>query len=399
MRAETPPGVGARGARVPAAPGSRWAPASSRRRLLLAGALGLPVAAGLSGCAPSRPRAAYVVAARQADGGHVLVLHDAAHAELARIPVDARAHGFAQDPGRPDRVVVFARRPGTRAWVLDLAEPRLVGGFASAAGRHFYGHGAFTADGAHLLTTENDYEAGRGVIVIRSTADWRVVGEIPAHGVGPHELRLMPDGRSLAVAIGGIRTHPSCPRAKLDLDAMRPALNYVEIESGRLLGTYAPPDHRQGIRHLDVAADGTVLVAIQHEGAAGEGPGGGLLARHRGEDALAFPEVAPGDWAALRGYVGSICAAAEGRHAIASSPRGNALVFWDWRENRLEASLPMLDVCAVAIDAHGATAAAAGGGGEIRRFDRDDGRWRLVRIVPAGNGAAVAFDNHMASVA
>ena len=180
---------------------------------------------------------------------------------------------------------------------------------------------------------------------------------------------------------------------------MRPALNYIEIGSGRLLGRYAPPDPRQGIRHLDVAADGTVVVAIQHEGAAGEGPAGGLLARHRGEDALSFPAAEPGDWAALRGYVGSIRVAPEGRHAIASSPRGNALAFWDWRENRIEASLPMLDVCAVEIDADGGRAAAAGGGGEIRDYVRDEGRWRLARVVPAANGAAVAFDNHMASIA
>ena len=376
----------------------RQALGSSGRRWLLACGLGLPRAAGLPGCAPSRQRAAYVVAAREADGAHVLVLHDAAYAELARIRVDARAHGFAQDPGRPDRVVVFARRPGTRAWVVDLAERRLVAAFSSAGGRHFYGHGAFTADGSHLLTTENDYEAGRGVIVARSTDDWRIVGEFPAHGVGPHELRLMPDGRSLAVAIGGIRTHPARPRENLDIDAMRPALNYVEIASGRLLGRYEPPDHRQGIRHLDVAADGTVLVAIQHEGQAGDGPGGGLLARHRGEDALAFPEAAPGDWVALQGYVGSVRVAAAGRHAIASSPRGNALVFWDWKANRLEESLPMLDACAVAIDARGTLAVATGGAGEVRGFVREDGRWRLARVAAADVGKALAFDNHMEAV-
>lgn len=369
-----------------------------RRRLLLACALGLPLACGLAACESTGSRTGYVMAARQADGTHVLLLHDPAHAELARLPVGSRAHGFALDAGRPARVAVFGRRPGTEAWILDLAGQRLAGRFTAAPGRHFHGHGAFTSDGAHLLTTENDYEAGRGVIVVRTTDDWRVVGEIPAHGVGPHELRLMPDGRTLAVAIGGIRTHPSRPREKLDVDLMRPALNYIEIDSGRLLGSYRPPDHRQGIRHLDVAADGTVLLAIQHEGDANEGRGGALLARHRGEDALAFPHAEPGDWAALRGYVGSIRAAARGRHAIASSPRGNALAFWDWQENRLEASLPMLDVCAVAISSDGGTASAAGGAGEIRHFIREQAGWRVAGIAPARGGVALAYDNHMASI-
>lgn len=369
---------------------------STQRRLLLACALGVPAAAGLAACQSARPRTAHLLAAREPGGGHALLLHDAAHGEIARIPIGARAHGFALDASRPQRVAVFARRPSTEAWVLDLAGARLAGRFSAAPGRHFYGHGAFTLDGAHLLTTENDYEAGRGVIAVRASDDWRIVDEFPAHGVGPHELRLMPDGRALAVAIGGIRTHPARPREKLGLDAMRPALNYIEVASGRLLGSYRPPDARQGIRHLDVAADGTVLLAIQHEGEARDGPGGALLARHRGEDAFAFPSARPGDWAALQGYVGGIRAAGRGGHAIASSPRGNTLVFWDWQENRLEASLPMLDACAVAIAPDGESATAAGGNGEIRDFIRLDGRWQVARIVPGG--AALAYDNHMASI-
>src|SRR5690606_13227463 len=100
-------------------------PARAQRRLLLACGLGLPLVAALPACDAPATRVAYVVAARQPDGTHALVLHDAAHAELARIPVSARAHGFARAAGRPDRLVVFARRPGTEAWVLDLAERRL----------------------------------------------------------------------------------------------------------------------------------------------------------------------------------------------------------------------------------------------------------------------------------
>src|SRR5690606_17589466 len=151
-------------------------PISTQRRLLLACALGLPaVGGGLAACESARPRIAHLAAARQADGQHALLLHDAAHAELGRIPIGARAHGFALAANGSARAVVFARRPGTEAWVLDLAGACLAGRFSAAPGRHFYGHGAFTADAAHLLTTENDYEAGHGVIVVRATDDWRIV--------------------------------------------------------------------------------------------------------------------------------------------------------------------------------------------------------------------------------
>jgi len=73
-------------------------------------------------------------------------------------------------------------------------------------------------------------------------------------------------------------------------------------------------------------------------------------------------------------------------------------VFWDWQANRLEASQPMLDVCAVAIAPDGSAASAAGGGGEIRDFVRGEGGWQVARVVPAGHGPALAYDNHMASI-
>ena len=57
-----------------------------------------------------------------------------------------------------------------------------------------------------------------------ATDDYRQVGELPAHGVGPHEVVLMPDGKTLAVANGGIRTHPDRDRVPLNLDSMQPSL-------------------------------------------------------------------------------------------------------------------------------------------------------------------------------
>lgn len=382
----------------PIDPGLDREPDDTRRRLLVAVALALPAAA-LAGCrsAESRPVAS-LLGARLPDGRDAIVLYDAGHGECGRIPIGARAHGFAFDPRQPGRVAVIGRRPGTESWILDLARGELVAHVRTAPGRHFYGHGVFTGDGRYLLTTENDYESGQGRIVVRSADDWRVAGEMPAHGVGPHEMRLMPDGKTLAVAMGGIRSHPDRPRTRADIDAMQPALNYIDVASGKLLGSYRPPDHHLGIRHLAVVADGTVLLAMQHPGDPAEAATAPLLARHRGEDALVFPEAEPGDWAVLRGYLGGIEAAVDGDWAVASSPRGNTLAFWNWRANRIETTLPMLDVCAVEISPDGATASAASGAGEIRDFACDAGRWNLARVVPADARAPLAYDNHMAPV-
>src|SRR5690606_30895384 len=110
----------------------------------------------------------------------------------------------------------FARRPGTFALVIDVVHGRILYRIASAESRHFYGHGAFSSDGRLLYATENDFAGERGVIGIYDAADgYRRAGEIPSYGIGPHELRLLADGTTLAVANGGILTRPDLPRVKL----------------------------------------------------------------------------------------------------------------------------------------------------------------------------------------
>ena len=67
--------------------------------------------------------------------------------------------------------------------------------FASKPDRHFFGHGAFSADGRLLYATENDYERARGMIGVRDATDgYRQIGEFPAHGMEPHDIALL-DGR------------------------------------------------------------------------------------------------------------------------------------------------------------------------------------------------------------
>ena len=74
------------------------------------------------------------------------------------------------------------------------------------------------------------------------SADFARVGEFPTHGVGPHELLLLGDGRTLAVANGGIETHPDFGRAKLNI-----ADDEAVLRPGR-------PHHRRSGREARAAA-------------------------------------------------------------------------------------------------------------------------------------------------
>ncbi len=139
-----------------------------------------------------------------------------------------RGHDITFDPVSR-RSVVFARQPGTFAVVFDHtgeAEPVTI---ATVEGRHFYGHGVFSPDGALLYATENDFDNAAGVIGVYDATDgFRRIGEFATHGVGPHELLLCPDGKTLAIANGGIETHPDFGRAKLNIATMQPSLVFVD---------------------------------------------------------------------------------------------------------------------------------------------------------------------------
>ena len=83
----------------------------------------------------------------------------------------------------------------------------------------------FSPDGALLYATENDFDNAAGMVgIYDARAVSSAIGEFPTHGVGPHELLLLDDGATLAIANGGIETHPDFGRAKLNIATMKPSL-------------------------------------------------------------------------------------------------------------------------------------------------------------------------------
>ena len=100
----------------------------------------------------------------------------------------ARGHGMAIHPRRP-HCAVFARRPGDFIEVVDLESATMVQRVTSPPDRHFYGHGVYHRGGSLLFVGENDFDRGVGRIGIYAADDhYRRIGELPSHGIGPHEL-------------------------------------------------------------------------------------------------------------------------------------------------------------------------------------------------------------------
>jgi len=324
----------------------------TRRRLLKDAALlgvGATAGLGLLHSLTREPASERILSAGVDDrGGHHLSGFDRSGQVRFRFPIEGRGHGLSVHPTRSGEAVVIGRRPGRLAWQIDVAGGRAGARFECRPGRHFLGHACHSKDGSMLYTTENAYDEGRGVIGVRDARDFRWLGELPSHGVGPHELAMLTDGRSMVVANGGIPTHPDHPRKKLRLDAMAPSLVEIDVVSGALIAEHRLPDPHLSIRHLAVGADDRVVVAMQYEGDAARIPP--LIALHRPGSPLRWIEDERFDWASLRGYTGSVALDGSSRIAGVTSPRGHRLTFWDTEDGvgRFLGERRMRDVCGIA---------------------------------------------------
>ena len=361
-----------------------------RRALALLGAVGL--APWLSRTAGAGPRDIFLSARADGQGRYWFSGLDAEGGRRFDVVLPGRGHSAATHPRLP-LAVVFARRPGRFALAVDWRRGRVVARFAPPEDRHFYGHGVFSPDGRLLYACENDFEARRGAIGIYETArGFARVGEWASHGIGPHDLRLLSDGATLAVAIGGIATHPDLPRLKLNLPTMASALALIDRRDGALVGRHrlAPAFHKASIRHLALARGDRIAVAMQYEG-----PAGDLVpllgVSERGRPIRLFDAPAPAI-RALRQYCGSVACDTAGAVIAASSPRGNVLTFWEAENGRHLFTTPVADGCGVAAAGGPGRFLASSGRGGL--FLIDVARRRVARIGPPPR-AGLAWDNHL----
>lgn len=329
---------------------------------------------------------AFLAAAKDGGGAHVLCGLDAAGAELFRLPLPARGHAAAAHPLRPE-AVAFARRPGSYALVIDCARGALLARLSPPEGRQFNGHGAFSADGAVLYTSEVVAEGSAGRLGLWDTEGWRRIGEVATGGLGPHDVKRRAEG-GLVVANGGIETDPD-DRRKLNLATMAPNLAYLSAQGEIEEIVDLPADlHQASIRHLALAADGTVAFAMQWEGDPSEPVP--LLGLHRRG---AAPVLAAGFDTAffrMRGYAGSIALdPVTGTLALTSPPGG--VVQLCGADAAPLATLTRSDASGVAAGARGAGGfLVTDGHGGISRVEAG-----LIKPVARRD---LAWDNHLIAV-
>lgn len=306
----------------------------SRRKFLLASASATALAAG----------GVLLSSRREAHAGTLLSAFEDARGDQyvgglslrdervfgARVPM--RAHGCAINPTDPNRVLFFARRPGTQAFELDRSTMRVRTVFTTQDGQHLAGHGAYSSNGELILTPEHDYERVRGVVVVRDARTFAVVGEIDTHGIDPHELAWLPDGKLLLVANGGIMTHPRTFRRKLNIPTMDPSLCVLDASSGECKEQWRLPDHLLSIRHVAMTSDGTTAVGLQYEGQKEQTPG--IVALYRPGKNFRLLTAPAKDTQRFAGYVASVAISETHDLIAAACPYGGGVACWSLGDER-----------------------------------------------------------------
>jgi uncharacterized protein len=315
------------------------------RRHILQGSAATALASGSLPAIAATTNARWM-GCRQVGEAYFATLFD----ETGRVHLDVQLPGRGHDiVPSPDgqNVVIMARRPDRFALVLDLNFGEVLHHLTASEGHHFYGHGCFSSDGALFYTSENHYEIGDGVIGVRdANKGFELLGHFASGGIGPHEVLLTADGKALAIANGGIRTHPDTGRSKLNLETMAPSLTLVDHKRGELMSRHSldAEHHQLSIRHLAAGPNG-LAAALQYEGPKRNRVP--LLALFDGTG-LQLAETPPAVARAMRNYAGSVAFDTSGDIIALTCPRGNLVSFWSSDDGSYLGFHPARDVCGIA---------------------------------------------------
>ena len=309
-------------------------------------------------------------------------------------------------------VVVMGRRPSEKFWVLDTATGHVKFAIKASTHRHFYGHACYSLDGKLLYVTENDTLSLDGKIGIYDAYDsYKKIAEYDSHGIGPHELVMHPDGETLVIANGGIKTEQAS-REELNLDSMRPSLAYLNRHTGALLEQIMPEHNQMSVRHLAMHDDGTVMIGIQFQGE--KHINVPLVLTHKRGDSEFNPLIMPNDkWQRFHQYIASVSVDSARNLLCVTTPIGGCAALYDLDTRSLITEVSLPD-CAGAAVLFNQGANKADGHNERSGFIVSDGQGQLTalyvdnlatterdavdkgeRILKDSRCHMMSFDNHL----
>ncbi|MEM7206786.1 MAG: DUF1513 domain-containing protein [Pseudomonadota bacterium] len=369
---------------------------STLKALAAIGLSGAGTVAWMSSTSADERTRILVSAAQHKRDGDGLGWWDSSTATSRHVLSGFRGHSIIAHPLRAGHAVMMGRRPSMESVEVDLRNSKIVARVQSQAERHFFGHAVFSPDGAKLFTTENNLASGRGMVVVRDADNYQVLDEFESHGIGPHEIRMMPDGRTLIVANGGILTRPESGREKLNLDSMDSSLVLIDTQDGSLTEQHRIPYPKASMRHLAVARDGRVAIGFQLQRAAMDNdsvaPLAGVLTPGRSIRVFHEPVNVLRE---MRDYVGSVAVNNDAGVAAFTSPRGNLAAFWNIDTGSFSGYHTLFDVSGVTVTDDQQFFVLSNSNGHIRYIDANTLKEDKSRRLHA---ADVRWDNHLSYI-
>ncbi len=278
------------------APDSPPAGLSTRGRLFIPG---YDTAAARIGGAPARDRLDAAARARPGDSTLLTRVDPDGGITRAIFPITGHDVAISAD----GRLGFFGRmgageEGAAHHLAFDPATLEEVGrGLAPGRGWRGGGHGVHLPDGSAVLTAERAplrgwtgrAETHHGRIAFRDPQTLRIIDSVSCHGIDPHELRLLPGGRQVAVANYGSVPPPGSQALGLPRHVAEASLTVVDLDSGALVARRLSPDPGVELRHLALTGAGGVFairVRLAPAGADARWTGSGP---HPGPDRSADP--------------------------------------------------------------------------------------------------------------
>ena len=241
--------------------------------------------------------------------------------------VPMRAHGCAIDPRDPQRVLFFARRPGTQAFELIAVDACAHCVHHACRADISPGTACSHADGSCCsrpsTTTNACAVSSRYATHGLST----IVNEIDTHGIDPHEIAWLPDRRNAAGCERRHLTHPRILSAQTQHtdDGSLDAVPDRRTSPANAVTSSGLPDHLLSIRHLALPRTVRPRSDLQYEGAVNRRRA--LSRCYRPRSGLHLL-TAPWRYAQIRGYVASVAVSDAQDLIAAACPYGNGVACW-----------------------------------------------------------------------
>ena len=290
----------------------------------------------------------YISAAKSSTGQFSIQTLNSTGKVIQSFEIPQRGHSFAVNQSDTNHVLAIGRRPANYFFAINFStpgsEPQQV---KAPKNRRYYGHAAFNTSGSLVYLTENNLETGQGVIGIYDVQQgFQRVGEFSSYGIGPHDIFFDSQYQCLVVANGGIRTHPSSGRKKLNLSTMCSSLTFINAITGEMLKTISLNEKFRfnSIRHVVLDSQSNVYVSLQNQK---KGSQQTLLAIYNNQkNALITCDIPQNILPQLNRYIGDITLDCSESIFAATSPRGNTILIYNTQGVFLT-SYSLEDVCGV----------------------------------------------------